>query len=90
MSNTIEHKTYRSAKDRCTNPNSTRYKYYGAKGITFEFKDFGEWYKELGPKPDSTHSVGRLDESKGYKPGNICWQTMEEQMFIRKYKPFQD
>src|SRR6266481_5932352 len=51
MSRTPEYQTYSSAKQRCTNPNGTQWKYYGGRGIQFRFASFEEFLAELGPRP---------------------------------------
>jgi hypothetical protein len=38
----------------------------------------------LGPKPSKVHSIDRIDNNKGYQPGNIRWATKVEQSNNRK------
>jgi hypothetical protein len=33
----------------------------------------------IGSRPDSTHSIDRIDNDAGYVPGNIRWATDSEQ-----------
>lgn len=33
----------------------------------------------LGPRPTEHHSVDRIDNSRGYEPGNLRWATRGEQ-----------
>ena len=72
-----------SAKQRCTNRNSGAYPNYGGRGITFGFpsaKAFAEWVLDnLGRKPPETYSLDRIDNSRGYEPGNLRWATRTEQ-----------
>lgn len=72
-----------SVKQRCCNPNSIGYSNYGGRGITFEFasrRAFAEWVLDnLGPKPDYTYSLDRIDNNRGYEPGNLRWATSAEQ-----------
>lgn len=82
MSNSIEYRHYANMLSRCTNPNHPDYEHYSSRGITVceEFvNDFMAFYKELGPKPKGKWSVGRIDNKEGYKPGNIRWETDEQQ-----------
>jgi hypothetical protein len=78
-------KTWRLMKFRTQNKNSHSYKNYGARGI----KMFDEWiddfdkfqkyiYDNLGEKPEN-FSIDRMDNEKGYYPGNIRWASDEEQ-----------
>jgi hypothetical protein len=76
---------------RCEKPNHPAYKWYGARGITVcdEWKDPVAYIRyielELGPKPTKHHSIDRIDDSKGYEPGNIRWATKKEQANNRIY-----
>lgn len=72
-----------SAKQRCTNPNTVGYANYGGRGIRFEFTsvaEFAVWVLDhLGPLPSPNHSIDRIDNARGYEPGNLRWATREEQ-----------
>ncbi len=35
----------------------------------------------IGPKPSPKHTVERIDNDKGYEPGNVKWATKQEQQF---------
>lgn len=71
------------AKSRCTNAREAAYKNYGGRGITFGFTDVRaatEWVMEnLGPRPSEEHSLDRIDNERGYEPGNLRWATRSEQ-----------
>lgn len=79
-------KFWRAAKSRCSNPNNRSYKTYGARGIKV-FKDwedsydtFYEWIiASIGERPTKFHSLDRVDNDRGYEPGNLKWSTPEEQ-----------
>lgn len=69
-------------KDRCTNPNSSTFNYYGGRGIRFsdEWKNFApfmEWALSNGYQDDLT--LERKDVDKNYDPGNCEWVSMRVQ-----------
>lgn len=77
-----EYVAWCSLKNRCTNPSSTSYRYYGARGVSIAHQwaeNFAAFYADLGPRPTSNHSVERVDNTKGYEPGNCRWATKAEQ-----------
>jgi hypothetical protein len=80
MSRSVEYHTYTSAKARCRNPKSNVFKYYRGRGIEFRFANFQEFFKELGPKPEASLTVDRVDVNGHYEPGNIRWASRSEQM----------
>lgn len=71
------------AKQRCTNPNNNQYKDYGLRGIEFKFPSIRlatEWVLDnLGTKPSPEMSLDRVDNNRGYEPGNLRWATRAEQ-----------
>lgn len=75
------------AKQRCTNPNDAAYARYGGRGITFDFDsvtEAGLWILEnLGPCPEG-HELDRVDNNRGYAPGNLRWATPAQNMANRR------
>ena len=78
-------KTWRLIKFRTQNKNSKSYKNYGARGIKMysewidDFDKFQQYVLEnLGERAENA-SDDRIDNDKGYEPGNIRWATDEEQ-----------
>lgn len=79
---TREHRIWKAIKTRCTNPNQPAFKYYGARGITMHEKyanSFLAFLNDVGPCPSEKHSIDRIDNEKGYEPGNLRWATTKEQ-----------
>jgi hypothetical protein len=67
---------------RCTNPKFKQFKDYGGRGISLypEWQvSFQRFIDHIGPRPSKHHSVDRIDNSKGYEPGNVRWATSKEQ-----------
>jgi len=57
-------------------------KYYIDKGIKIhpEWVDnFEDFLGHIGKAPSKEHTVGRIDGNKDYVPGNVRWETYEEQ-----------
>ena len=75
-----EYKLWEAALDRCRNPRNKAWEDYGGRGITFSsvFLDFDVFYAELGPRPFSKAVLDRINNDKGYEPGNIRWVTRSE------------
>lgn len=76
------YETWRRIIDRCHNPNSTDYEWYGLRGI----KVCDEWRASavafasaLPPHPGRGFSIDRIDTNGNYEPGNVRWATIFEQ-----------
>lgn len=83
---------WRAIKARCFNPNTQSYQNYGGRGITMyepwinSFKAFSDYFKnELGldDMPEDL-SIDRIDNEKGYFPGNIRVATIKQQLENRR------
>lgn len=82
MSRSPEHRIWLGIKTRCLNPRHKSFKAYGAKGILIcplWQTSFLAFYREIGPRPSLTHSVDRIDNLRGYEPGNVRWATPFQQ-----------
>ena len=73
--------TWGNLLNRCGNPNNNAYAYYGGRGITVcdRWRDFSNFYADMGPKPSPAHSLGRIDNDGDYEPSNCRWATQSEQ-----------
>lgn len=71
------------AKGRCSNARAAAYKNYGGRGIKFCFASVREGVQwviaHLGPRPSEHYSLDRIDNNRGYEPGNLRWATRAEQ-----------
>ena len=76
-----EYVAWCDAKARCENPKNNRWYCYGAIGIKMcdEWRnDFAAFFAYMGKRPHGK-TLGRIDEKKGYEPGNCEWQDKFKQ-----------
>lgn len=71
---------YARIMQRCYNKNEPSYMYYGGRGIRVykPWKEDREKFiryciKHLGNRPERYYFIDRIDNNKGYIPGNIRW-----------------
>lgn len=78
---TLTYARWKSMMARCHNPNATNYKYYGALGISVceRWHDFPAFLDDMGECASRSMTLDRIDNSKGYEPGNCRWVTQAEQ-----------
>jgi hypothetical protein len=84
-----EYQSWKHARHRCTNPNYDGYAFYGAKGITMcerWLESFHAFLDDMGPRPAGT-SLDRIDNNRGYEPGNCRWATASQQVRNRTTAP---
>lgn len=82
ISRSPEYKAWYAAKHRCTNPNNKYWNHYGGRGIKMcpEWQEnFAAFLAHIGPKPHPKLTLDRIDNDKGYEPGNVQWATMSHQ-----------
>lgn len=72
---------WKKVRARCNNPKDDHFKWYGAKGVSVcnRWNDFRSFRADMGERPSAKHSIDRIDNSKGYEPGNCRWATQQEQ-----------
>jgi len=74
-------------RQRCLQPAQANWKWYGARGITVcerWLTSFENFLADMGPRPTPKHTLGRINNERGYELGNCEWQTMREQNAERK------
>lgn len=76
-----EYRTWGDVIQRCRNPNNSKWRLYGGRGIQVceRWLDFENFLEDMGPKPSPKYSIERLDGNRGYEPGNCAWATIEQQ-----------
>jgi len=84
---TPEFRAWMHARTRTTNPNYVGWRYYGERGIRMcqlWLSSFQAFLDELGPKPGPEYSLDRIDNERGYEPGNCRWATPMQQAANRR------
>ena len=68
-------------RNRCNNPNSEDWLYYGGKGIKVceRWDSYEVFEQDMGVRPTKDHSIDRRDSSLGYNPDNCYWATYKQQ-----------
>jgi hypothetical protein len=82
MTSSPEYQAWLGMKQRCYDLNGSEYKRYMVRGIEIYdewIHDFQKFYEYIGKKPSKKHSIDRIDNNKGYFPGNVRWATINEQ-----------
>lgn len=84
MHKSREYKSWEMMIQRCYNENYESYKWYGARGISVCDRwrgkgGFQNFFADMGLRPMGL-SIERVDNEKGYEPGNCTWATQTEQM----------
>lgn len=72
---------WRSIKQRCLDPGASHYDRYGGRGINMcqEWAEsFSAFRAAVGPIPAGL-TLDRVDNDKGYEPGNVRWATRKKQ-----------
>jgi hypothetical protein len=78
LTKSTEYGSWCAMKARCCNPKTPHFHLYGGRGITVcdrWLNSFENFLADMGAKPSKAHSLDRIDNSRGYEPGNCRWAT---------------
>ena len=86
MSRSPEYRVWAEMIQRCTNPNSTAYHDYGARGISVDqsWLSFDSFIADMGRRPTPNHTIERINNSLGYSAVNCVWETRTRNLRNRR------
>jgi hypothetical protein len=77
-----EYRAWQAMIGRCFYPGYHAYHRYGGRGLEVcerWRKDFLAFFADVGAAPSPDRTLGRIDNDRGYDPGNVAWQTLKDQ-----------
>ncbi len=90
LSSIPEYDVWAGMIQRTTNPNHTRFKNYGGRGIRVcdWWRSFENFLADMGVRPMGKFSIERIDNDGDYEPTNCTWADYMEQS--RNKRPRKD
>lgn len=76
LSQTPEYRAWQQMIRRCHNPEHPAYANYGGRGISVcdaWRDDVSQFIADVGHRPEGSFEIDRIDNDRGYEPGNVRW-----------------
>lgn len=75
MAGTPEYESFRHMWSRTTNPKDKDYGMYKHRAPPQSWRNFSEFFSEVGLRPGPGYSIDRIRNAEPYGPGNVRWTT---------------
>lgn len=81
-----EYAIWLSIRQRCLKVTHKDFPDYGGRGITLaeEWYEFNAFISAVGRRPYPWYTIERVDNDKGYCPGNVIWADQSTQNANRR------
>lgn len=81
-----EYTAWMNMRQRCSKVGHKAYKHYGGRGIKvcLRWKKFESFLEDMGHRPSQFHSLHRIENDRGYSPGNVKWSVSKIQQNARR------
>lgn len=86
MKGSPEYSSWQAMKARCLDPGNKDYPRWGGRGVTIHpdwIVSFEAFFAHIGRRPKGT-TLDRIDNRRGYEPGNVRWATPTQQQRNRR------